>query len=51
MVGNICMRFPEGKHKILTLSYDDGVGADIRLIEIMRQHGRDPSDGWIYDNL
>ena len=39
MAGNIYMRFPGGKHKVLTLSYDDGVGADIRLIGIMQQHG------------
>ena len=29
------LRFPEGKDKALTLSYDDGVVQDIRLIEIM----------------
>lgn len=39
MAGNIYMRFPEGKHKTLTLSYDDGVGADIRLIAILQTHG------------
>ena len=33
------MRFPEGKAKALTLSYDDGVEQDIRLIEIMKQNG------------
>lgn len=33
------LRFPGGKAKALTLSYDDGVEQDIRLIEIMRQHG------------
>lgn len=35
----ISMRFPEGKSKALTLSYDDGVETDIRLIEIMKAHG------------
>lgn len=35
----IYMRFPEGKRKALTLSYDDGVESDIRLIEIMKQNG------------
>lgn len=35
----IFMRFPEGKKKALTLSYDDGVEQDIRLIEIMRKNG------------
>lgn len=31
--------FPGGKSKALTLSYDDGVDQDLRLIEIMRKHG------------
>ena len=35
----IFMRFPGGKAKALTLSYDDGVGADIRLMKIMKKHG------------
>ena len=38
-MGSIFMRFPEGKHKALTLSYDDGVAQDIRLIDIMKKHG------------
>ena len=33
------MRFPGGKPKALTLSYDDGVHQDIRLMEIMDRHG------------
>ncbi len=33
------MRFPEGRAKALTLSYDDGVEQDIRLIEIMKKNG------------
>ncbi len=33
------MRFPKGKKKALTLSYDDGVEQDIRLIEIMKKNG------------
>lgn len=33
------MEFPGGKRKALTLSYDDGVEQDIRLIEIMNRHG------------
>lgn len=33
------MRFPEGKEKALTLSYDDGVEQDIRLLRIMKQYG------------
>ena len=39
MAGNIYMRFPGGRHKALTLSYDDGVEQDIRLISIMKAHG------------
>ena len=30
--------FPEGKKKVLTLSYDDGVGQDIRLIQIFNKY-------------
>lgn len=33
------LRFPGGKAKALTFSYDDGVEQDIRLIEIFRQYG------------
>lgn len=33
------LRYPGGKAKALTLSYDDGVEEDIRLIEIMRKNG------------
>lgn len=33
------MRFPEGRPKALTLSYDDGVEQDIRLMEILDKHG------------
>ena len=33
------LRFPGGKAKALTFSYDDGVEQDVRLIEIFRQHG------------
>lgn len=32
-------RFPGGKGKCLTLSYDDGVEQDIRLIGLMKQYG------------
>ena len=35
----IHMRFPEGKGKALTLSYDDGVEQDQRLIEVMKKNG------------
>ncbi len=33
------LRFPEGKAKALTLSYDDGVRQDKRLVEILRKYG------------
>ena len=33
------MRFPGGKTKALTLSYDDGVEADVQLLEIMKKYG------------
>lgn len=32
-------RFPEGKVKALTMSYDDGVYSDVRLIEIFNRYG------------
>lgn len=38
-MSSIFMRFPGGKRKALTLSYDDGVEQDIRLIDIMKEHG------------
>lgn len=33
------MRFPQGKRKALTFSYDDGVKADVRLLEIFSRYG------------
>ena len=36
---NIFMRFPNGKAKALTLSYDDGVIQDKKLIEILKPYG------------
>ncbi len=36
---HLTMRFPEGRKKALTLSYDDAVTEDIRLIDIMVKHG------------
>ncbi len=33
------MRFPEGKLKAVTFSYDDGVRQDIRLVEIFDKYG------------
>ena len=32
------MRFPGGKLKAMTFSYDDGVSADYRLVELMRKY-------------
>lgn len=39
MKRNIKMRFPEGRAKALTLSYDDGVEQDIRFIGIIDKYG------------
>lgn len=33
------LRFPGGKRRALTLSYDDGVEQDVQLIEIMKKYG------------
>ncbi len=33
------LRFPEGKEKALTLSYDDGCKYDEKLISILNQYG------------
>ncbi len=33
------MKLKDGKSKVLTLSYDDGVVQDIRLIKILNKHG------------
>lgn len=33
------MRFPGGRKKAVTLSYDDGVEQDVQLIDIMEEHG------------
>lgn len=35
----ICVRFPEGKSKLFTLSYDDGIKQDIRLLSLMEKYG------------
>lgn len=40
LYSNYCfMRFPQGKTKALTLSYDDGVEQDERLIDLMKTYG------------
>lgn len=38
-MNRILMRYPEGRAKALTLSYDDGVEQDIELIAKMKKHG------------
>ncbi len=35
----IVMRFPEGRAKTLTFSYDDGVVQDIRFVEFLNKYG------------
>ena len=39
MKRSLFMRFPEGRAKALTFSYDDGVEQDVRLVELLNQHG------------
>lgn len=36
---NIYICFPEGKHKVLTMSYDDGKVEDRRLVEMFNRYG------------
>ena len=36
---NIFICFPEGKHKVLTMSYDDGRVEDRRLVGIFNRYG------------
>ncbi len=38
-MGNLFMRFPGGKAKAFTLSYDDGVEQDIKFIEMIDKYG------------
>lgn len=38
-MSTIAMRFPNGLAKALTISYDDAVQEDFRLIDIMKQYG------------
>lgn len=38
-MSDLFMRFPQGKGKALTLSYDDGVEQDAQLLSIMNAHG------------
>ena len=36
---NIVMRFPEGRAKAFTMSYDDGYYQNVRLVDIMNKNG------------
>lgn len=38
-MGRAFLRFPDFRKKVLTLSYDDGLKCDARLLEIMEAHG------------
>lgn len=38
-MASLFLRFPQGRAKALTLSYDDGVEQDVRLVEMMNRHG------------
>lgn len=38
-MSNLHLRFPNGRTKALTLSYDDGVEQDKQLVEIMNKYG------------
>lgn len=38
-MNNTVLRFPSGKPKALTFSYDDGVREDVRLIDIFKKYG------------
>ncbi|MBD2846736.1 polysaccharide deacetylase family protein [Paenibacillus sp. IB182496] len=38
-MANVLLTFPEGRHKVVTLSYDDGVAADRRLLELLNAGG------------
>lgn len=38
-MGQVLMRFPGGRQRALTLSYDDGVEQDVQLIDIMKKYG------------
>ena len=39
MLKKIYTQFPGGKHKVLTLSYDDGKVPDRKLVSILNEHG------------
>ena len=39
IMNSVYLVFPEGREKALTLSYDDGVDTDIRMIDLMEKYG------------
>ncbi len=47
----VYMRFPQGKTKALTLSYDDGVEQDECLIELMKRYGFKGTFNVSYGNI
>ncbi|MBQ2864997.1 MAG: polysaccharide deacetylase family protein [Clostridia bacterium] len=38
-MNSFLLRFPQGKSKLFTISYDDGVEQDIQLVELMKKYG------------
>lgn len=36
---SFCMRYPGGKDRAMTFSYDDGTVHDLKLTEMMKQYG------------
>lgn len=46
------LRFPNGKSKAMTFSYDDGIPSDLRLMELMKKYGVKGTFNvcsWFYD--
>lgn len=39
LMRKIYICFPEGKHKVLTMSYDDGKLEDRQLVELFNRYG------------
>ena len=36
---SFALRFPNGKSKAMTFSYDDGISSDLKLIQLMKKYG------------
>ncbi len=49
--GHVFLRFPEGKYKAATFSFDDGSVEDMWLVELLRSHGMkatfNMNTGWL----